>query len=142
MIVDNDWRNSLEKSLSDFLATNPRKIESLNRYDFPLTGGVYMFSTLDDKECIYVGKSSKLRNRVFDTHLNGKGKSSLRHALLGLKKTRSHEAVTTEDRLDEFIESNYILRYQEIADILQRGCFEDYANAVLKPKYSVSLSMK
>ncbi|WP_054025077.1 GIY-YIG nuclease family protein [Bacillus sp. FJAT-28004] len=142
MKIDTEWKNQLEGSLDHFLQLTPLIINTLNRSDFPLTGGLYMFSRLDDKECIYIGKSGNLRNRVFDAHLKGNGKSSFRNALLGLKKTRKHAAVTTEETLDDYIKTNYILRFQEVTDILYRGCLEDYANAVLKPEYSVSLSMK
>lgn len=118
------------------------EIRILDRYAFPKKGGVYAFSTAEQDECVYVGKSADLRDRVFDVHLNGKGISSFRQALLGLKKTRKQSPVTTSDELDAHISNNYLLRFYAIEDITVRGCLEDYLNALLKPTYSVSLSMK
>jgi hypothetical protein len=141
MNCDPLWKSNLEKICFDIMALEPLQINGLVRYDFPKKGGVYLFTTQED-ECIYVGKTGDLRNRVYDVHLNGKGKSSLRDALLGQKKTRKIPAVTTVYEIDYYIQKNFLIRFLVIEDILLRGCVEDFLNAIFKPKYSVSLSMK
>ncbi|GMK39076.1 hypothetical protein PCCS19_21300 [Paenibacillus sp. CCS19] len=142
MLIDPQWKLQLEQLADMFIKLKPVEIRTLERYAFPKKGGVYAFTTIDQDECVYVGKSGDLRDRVFDVHLNGKGKSSLRDALLGLKKTRKHTPVTTMDELNEYIADNYLLRFYVIEEITLRGCLEDYLNSLLKPIYSVSLSMK
>lgn len=142
MMIDPHWKLQIEQLADTFMNLTPVEINTLDRYAFPKKGGIYAFTTIDQDECVYVGKSGDLRDRVFDVHLNGKGKSSLRDALLGLKKTRKHTPVTTIDELDEYVADNYSLRFYVIEDITLRGCLEDYLNALLKPVYSVSLSMK
>jgi hypothetical protein len=62
--------------------------------------------------------------------------------LLGQKKTRKNSAITTDDEIDYYIEEMFLIRFMVIEDILLRGCVEDFLNAILKPVYSVSLSMK
>ncbi|WP_251026685.1 GIY-YIG nuclease family protein [Bacillus sp. ISL-46] len=131
----------MEQISFDIMTLKPLEIKTLTRYNFPKKGGVYLFTTKDD-ECVYAGKTGDLRDRVFDVHLNGKGKSSFRQALLGQKKTRKLEAVTTDDEIDYYIEKMFLIRFVVIEDILLRGCVEDFLNAILKPMYSVSLSMK
>ncbi|TGE31101.1 hypothetical protein E4K68_19235 [Desulfosporosinus sp. Sb-LF] len=80
-----------------------------------------MFTNQDD-ECVYVGKTGDLRDRVYDAHLNGKGESGFRRALLGQKKTRKHiSSVTTEDDIDEYIQEMFFLRFKVIEDIELRG---------------------
>ncbi|MFC7680323.1 GIY-YIG nuclease family protein [Paenibacillus sp. GCM10028914] len=142
MKTDPQWTLQIEQLAETFMNQTPVEIRTLDRYDFPKKGGVYAFTTIDQDECVYVGKSGDLRDRVFDVHLNGKGKSSFRQALLGLKKTRKQSPVTTFDELDDYIADNHLLRFYLIEDITLRGCLEDYLNALLKPMYSVSLSMK
>jgi hypothetical protein len=140
--INQEWKLTLDDKMKQFLDQSPVSLVSLNRYDFPKSGGVYMFSNISDSDCVYVGQSIDLRDRVFDTHLNGKGRSSFRDALLGLKITRKHEAITIEDQLDDFIESNFLMRFVEEKDTTVRGCFECYLIALLKPKYSVPLGKK
>lgn len=141
MNFDQLWKSKLDKISLEIMALEPLQIKALVRYDFPKSGGVYLFTTQND-DCVYVGKTGDLRDRVYDVHLNGKGESSLRKALLGQKKTRKMPAVTTVDEIDYYIEGNFLIRFMVIEDILLRGCVEDYLNAILKPIYSVSLSMK
>ncbi|MCY9763192.1 GIY-YIG nuclease family protein [Paenibacillus alvei] len=89
MRIDPIWKLQLEKLADNFMNLIPVQVHNLDRYAFPKKGGVYAFSNISQDECIYVGKTIDFRNRVFDTHLNGiKGKSNLRAALLGLKKSR------------------------------------------------------
>ncbi|MDR3583825.1 MAG: GIY-YIG nuclease family protein [Desulfosporosinus sp.] len=140
MKFDPSWKSKLEQLIHEILKLEPLKIKPLSRLDFPRKGGVYLFNTQDD-ECIYVGKTGDLRDRVFDIHLNGKGKSRFRQALLGQKKTRMHiAAVTTEDEIDEYIQKMFLTRFMVIEIITLRGCTEDFLNAILKPIYSVSLA--
>lgn len=142
MKFDPSWESKLEQLTHEILKLEPLDIKPLSRFNFPKKGGVYLFTTQDD-ECVYVGKTGDLRERIFDVHLNGKGKSSFRQALLGQKKTRMHIAVATiEDEIDEYILKMFLIRFKVIEDITLRGCTEDFLNAILKPIYSVSLSMK
>ncbi|MFC5528367.1 GIY-YIG nuclease family protein [Cohnella yongneupensis] len=136
------WKLQVEQTADALIQQTPVEIKPLTRFDFPKKGGVYAFTTVEDDKCIYVGKSGDLRDRVFNAHLTGKGRSSRRGALLGRKKTRDQTPVTTEDDLDDYIEQHYRLRFYIIEDITLRGCIEDYLNALLKPIYSVSLSKK
>ncbi|WP_179136184.1 hypothetical protein [Paenibacillus sp. 32352] len=142
MKIEPQWKLQIEQLANSFMNLTPLGIRTLDRYAVPKKGGVYAFTTIDQDECVYIGKSGDLRDRVFDVHLNGKGRSSLRDALLGQKKTRKQISVTSIDELDNYIESNYLIRIMMIEDITLRGCLEDYLNALLKPIYSVSLSMK
>ena len=141
MKIDSIWKSKLERVSNDIVKLAALQIKTMERYDLPKKGGVYLFTTQDD-ECVYVGKTSDLRRRVFDVHVNGRGKSSLRDALLGQKKTRKISAATTEDEIDDYIEEMFFIRFLVVEDIILRGCIEDYLNAILKPLYSVSLSIK
>lgn len=117
MKVDPQWKLQIEQLADTFMNQTPVEIRTLDRYAFLKKDGVYAFTTVDQDECVYVGKSGDLRDRVFDVHLNGKGKSSLRHALLGQKKTRKHTPVTTMDELYDYIADNFLLRCYVIEDI-------------------------
>lgn len=142
MKIDPQWKLQIEQLAETFMNEIPVKIRTLDRYAFPKKGGVCAFTTIVQDECVYIGKSGDLRDRVFDVHLNGKGESSFRHAFLGLKKTRNQPPVTSIDELDDHIMDNFLLRFYVIEEITLRGCLEDYLNALLKPIYSVSLSLK
>ena len=112
------------------------------RKQLPTVGGVYAFTDLADEVSVYVGKTGNLRKRIFDAHLNGTGRSCFRQALLGLKKTRNLQPATLIEELDEYIESNFLIRFMPLEEIMERGCLEDYLNAMLQPIYSVPLNMK
>jgi hypothetical protein len=80
------WKLKLEEISSEIMNVEPLRIKTLVRNGLPKRGGVYLVTNQND-ECVYVGKTGDLRRRVFDAHLNGKGRSSFRQAS-GSKKDK------------------------------------------------------
>ncbi|MCR8641452.1 GIY-YIG nuclease family protein [Paenibacillus sp. N1-5-1-14] len=136
ILLNTEWKALIEDLSQTLLNSEPTDLS--NRKSIPTTGGVYIFSSIDDKQIIYIGQAGNIRGRVFNSHLYEMRISSFRGALLGLKKNQLHTPVVERNEdLNLYILENYHLRYKEVNDTIIRGCLESYLIGLLKPKYSV-----
>lgn len=143
MIIDQSWKQELEDIINQILHTHPLQINNLlSPKIIPSKKGIYLFTNISDTECIYVGQSNNVYQRICREHALGKrGSSSLREALLGLKVSRG-AAVTTESDIDDYIKSNFLVRFYLEDNDTRRGIIECFLISLLKPKYSIPVVSK
>lgn len=143
MLIDAAWRQELDNLVQTILSKTPIQINSqLSPKIIPSKKGIYVFSDITDNECIYVGQSTNVYQRVCRVHILGKdGDSSFRDALLGLKVTRGN-AVTTGSEINKYMQDNFVVRFYLEEDDNRRGLIESYLIALLKPRYSIPIVKK
>ena len=82
----------LLEDLKDCLKIKPIKFSNLVYKDIPQTTGIYILSEKDERNVVYVGITSNLRERVYRNHLMGNAISSnLKKKLMEIKKITKEE---------------------------------------------------
>src|SRR5436190_14533655 len=120
--------DELEALLAQLLIAKPHPLGFATAKDFPETrGGVYSFTTPDDKRVVYIGKGTNLRNRLH-WHANERS-GGVQDFVVKLQYSRQEEQfrdLPADARA-------YLVRYVVVNDEAQCDDFETFAIRTLQP---------
>ena len=126
--------NFLKHTYEALINSKPIAFKELTPSKIPEVGGVYVITAKkgSNEEVYYIGRSKKLRRRIYTNHLMG----PVTNARLKRYLVSSKECRNVQDAKD-FIKKYCLVRWIEEDDIRRRGAIEGYATGLLFPKYGI-----
>ena len=95
---------------------------------------VYAISDKNTGETLYVGRTKKLRRRLYTNHLQG-NKSTARLKKYIVEDSINHPNISTYDDAKQWIKDNCYFQYIAVEDSCERGHIEGLLGFLLKSKY-------
>ncbi|MDH4136353.1 MAG: GIY-YIG nuclease family protein [Anaerolineae bacterium] len=122
------------KALLVTLISNPQQpFDETLRGSLPQDGGVYRIFEKGSgwQSSVYVGKTTRLRGRIYRDHLMGNRRAStLKRKLIASGQFSDEEAVK------QYLKDRCLVQYMTISDEALRTSFEHFAVGILKPQFN------
>ena len=125
-------QKNLGRSLRKLLAKPALWFKDLERCDIPEIAGVYLISVRG--EPYYIGRTRRLKGRVWDDHFKGDFDSGrLKKYLVDTGECKDKENAT------QFIKRFARVQWLEVKSLRPRAFLECYATAILQPKHGIAM---
>lgn len=124
-----------EAKLNELLNSRRFYFNSLVPSDLPEdTAGVYVIYDSTTGEALYVGRTKKLRRRLYTNHLQG-NKSTARLKKYIVEDTENFPQINSYDSAKQWIKDNCFFQYIEVDDSRERGHIEGLIGFFLDSRY-------
>lgn len=132
--VSVSWKRFVHDAFRKLVTTEPLRFENLAPKMLPDAGGIYLITARvhSREEPYYVGRSKRLRRRIYTNHLMG----PLANARLKKYLINSGECKGLPEA-KKFLRDYCLVRWVEESDIRKRGAIEGYVTGLLFPKYGI-----
>ncbi len=124
-------KKEYERLLSKLLAQPLLRFTNMKPSALPERAGVYLITVR--KKPYYVGRTTNLRQRLYNSHLMGPPDVSRFKKYL----IDSGECVNKQ-AAKQFLRAHASVRWIEEPDVRRRGFLECYFTAILQPKYGIA----
>lgn len=132
--VSVSWERFVHEALRRLVMMKPLRFENLVPSMLPEVGGVYLITARlsSREEPYYVGRSKKLRRRIYTNHLMGPVTNArLKKYLINTGECKGLAEAK------QFLRDYCLVRWIEEPDIRKRGAIEGFVTGMLFPKHGI-----